>query len=222
MKKIWIALLSLIVLLATITPVFAINGFSGRMIDFISQRNRVAVSDPPETDTGSVQPAPSPDPAYDWTTPFMAYVEIKASGGTVNWLNDLDIDSVNGGYPKLKLKLFTYQGNIKLYGMSALYVRGTLVGGDTFFASIWIPDQDVEMMSFTENDIWFNATKPSRAFIYNYNTRERRYQYLDTVRCHITGGLGGNVDCAAGYGGEMSNYTYISGMTVTTFDYRTW
>jgi len=192
MKKM-IGLVLAISILLTATPVFAI-----RAIDFFSSRNTAAtdVTLPNKTDVEEQQPAPDPDPEYDFTTPFKAYVEVRASDGTVNWLNDLDIASLQSGYPKLKLELFTYQGATKLYGMSALYVRGTLVGGDTFFASIWIPDQEVETMAFSYDDIWFNATvRPARAMIYNYNTMERNYQYLDTFRCQITGGT--NVNCAS-------------------------
>jgi hypothetical protein len=214
MKKYVGFILVAIAFSAIMTPVFAI-----RMIDFISQRNGVAINTP-QTDINSVQPAPDPDPNYDWKTPFIAYVKIKATGGTVNLLDGLSIDTITPGYPKLQLKLFTYQGNTKLYGPSTIYIKGKLTNGDIFSASIVIPNQNVEMMSFTEDDIWFNATeKKSTAFIYNLNTKEKSYPVLDTVRCHITGGLGGNVNCAAGNGGEQSNYTYISGMTVDTFVY---
>jgi len=203
-----------------IAAIFSVLMTVGFAIPISFMRQNMVTTTIPSVIVNPGQPAPDPDPNYDWKTPFIAYVKIKAAGGAVSLLDGLNIKSIDPGYPKLQLKLFTYQGKTKLYGASAIYIKGKLSNDDPFTASIYIPDQIVQMMSFTENDIWFNATeKKSGAFIYNYNTKEKSYPVLDTVRCHITGGLGGNVNCAAGNGGEQSNYIIISGMAVGTFVY---
>lgn len=212
MKKCMGLILILVIFSATMTPVFAI-----RMIDFIRDRNEAA-SVTTTTVTTTIATTSTIEPPENWITPFMAYVRVRAKDGTLvnlhGWTGTLS-------EAKLKLKLFTYMGTTKIYGYSALYMKGTLDGGDNFFASIYIPSQEVEVYEFSEDRIYFNI-QDARLFIVNYNTGERTRVTLDTTRFDVMDGITGTVNGAGGSIADSDSEFRISGMDITEFDYRSW
>jgi hypothetical protein len=193
---------------AMIASVFAIP------ITFMRQSNVVTTTTIPSVSVNPGQPAPNPNPSYDWTTPFMAYARIKAEGGTLVKLHGWT-GTLTGA--TLKIKLFTYQGTTKLYGPSTLYMRGTLSNGDHFFASVYMPIQNVEVYEFSEDRIYFNANTAGMLII-NYDTGERIRPALDTIRFDIDF-VGVTVNGAGGVGVGSDNEFRISGMSITEHEY---
>lgn len=197
-----------------IAAIFSVLMTAGFAIPISLMKQNTATNIPPVS-VNPGQPAPNPNPNYDWKTPFIAYAGIKAEGGTLIKLNEWTGTLTEA---RLKIRLFTYQGTTKLYGPSTLYMKGTLDNGDKFSASVYMPIQNVEVYEFSKDRIYFNAN-PAGMLIINYKTGERIMATLDTIRFDIDG-INSKVNGAGGIGVGSDNKFRISEMAITEFVYN--